>query len=151
MAEVRFLGFVRGYTQGDDDKIHLTIDDLSLSDSAKLRVHDMERSFDPSDPKHPYGANKIACNIRPGAAPYRIPLSPEMARGITQGTSVEVALDVFNVRKVKFSSKNRKWEGWSELFYNLISIKPVHGDGKSGQGDYNAPPTKPEAAGKSGK
>jgi hypothetical protein len=141
MAEMRFTGVVRGYTQGDDNMVHLSIDDASPSEKAKYFVHDLERTFNPNSPAFGYGSKDVPCNIKPGFSSYRFTVTPDMVRGITHGCYVDVQVDVYNVRKVKFY--NRRWAAISEVRYDLIAIKPTGGDMK--------PDAKLETAGKSGK
>ncbi len=148
MAEMRFSGVVRGYTQGDDGSIHLMIDDSEPSERAKFHVHDLQRSFNPQSPTYGFGAKDVPCAIRPGFAAYRFTVSPEMARNITHGLCVDVVVDVYNVRKVRFYQ--RRWAAFSEMRHDLISIKPATGDGRAVQGESHTQ-TKPEGAGKSGK
>lgn len=121
MARAKFTGHVRGYSLGEDGNVHLTVDDSEISESAKFYVHDLEKAFNPNSATHGYGAKDVPCNIKPGLASYYFTLSQEECRGITFGSVVEVEIDVYYVRKVRFF-KNR-WGAINELRHDLVSIR----------------------------
>lgn len=123
MSELKIRGLVRSYAVGDDGKVHLGIDDSEPSREAEFYVHDMQKSFNPGNPKFGYGAKDTPCNVKPGFASYRVAVEPGEANGIAHGCYVDLVLDVFNVRKVRFY--NKRWTGIPELNYELVSIRPV--------------------------
>lgn len=121
--KAKFIGQVRGYSIDDNDDVHLTIDDTEVSQEALYYVHDMDRSFNPQARIHGYDAKDVPCNIRPCMAGYYFTLSKDKARGISFGSTVEVELDIFNVRKVKFF--NKKWGYIAEMRHELLSIRAI--------------------------
>ena len=117
-----FLGEVRGYTVGDDDLIHLALDEVNHSENAIFHVRQMQQDFDPRSGRHGFGSKDTPCKVRPGFASYKFALTRDEARNITQGSRVRVRLDFYHVRKVIFG-KNR-WAPIPEVRYDFISIQP---------------------------
>lgn len=126
MAELRIKGVVRSYAVGDDGRVHLGIDDAEPSRAAEFYVHDLQRNFNPSSPKFGYGAKETPCNIKPGFASYRVAVEPAEANGIGHGSFVDLVLDIYNVRNVRFYQ--RRWTGIPDLCYEVISVRPMSGE-----------------------
>lgn len=124
MAIAEFIGEVRGYAVGDDDSIHLSIDEVNHSENAVFFVRDMQRGFNPGSGNHGFGSRDVPCKVKPGFASYKISLDRDGARGIQQGMRVRVKVDFYHVRKVIYH--NRRWAPIPEVRYDLISIHPEH-------------------------
>lgn len=140
MAKARFSGEVRGYSVEADGEVRLTVDDTEVSQDAMYYVHDMEKSFNPSSPLHGYGAKDIPCTIKPGLASYYFKLPREKCGNITYGTLVDVEIDIFLIRRVRFH--NKRWASFIEMRHELISIRPLtearHNGAKSKDADTPA-------------
>ncbi len=122
MATAEFIGVVRGYSEGDDGLVHLSIDEATHSEEAEYIVKEMQRTFNPGSGNHGFGSRDVQCKIRPGFASYKFALTPDEAKSIHHGTHVRVRVDMYNVRKVIYH--NRRWAPIPELRYNLLSIRP---------------------------
>ena len=124
MAITKILGVVRGFSDGDDGQIHLSVEDATHSDEVKYTVREMSERFDPKDPRHGFNAKNIPCPIRPGFASYHATLNPLEAKGIEHGSRVVLEVEFYNVRKVVFS-RNR-WAAIPEVKSRVISVRAEH-------------------------
>lgn len=121
MAMVKFIGRVRSYSVGDDNLIHLGIDDETLSENARFYVQDLIRHFNPQSGNHGFGAKDTPCTIRPGFASYRFSASPDKVNNVLHDSRVEVEMEIYHVRRVKFY--NRRWAAIPDLRYELVNIR----------------------------
>ncbi len=122
MATVEFSGVVRGYSEGDDGLVHLSIDEVNHSEEAEYIVREMQRTFNPGSGNHGFGSRDVQCKIRPGFASYKFALTPEESKNIHHGSHVRVRMDLYNIRKVIYH--NRRWAPIPELRYTLMHIRP---------------------------
>lgn len=123
MGMMKFTGVVTGYTKDEKGKIHLSVEDTSLTDDAKIHTKAISDEFNPNSSTHGYGAKDVPCDIRPCLTAYRFTVEPEQAAGVPYGAQVEVEVEVYNMRKVRFMKKY--WGGIPELGFILRRISVI--------------------------
>ncbi|MCC8164890.1 MAG: hypothetical protein LIQ31_01755 [Planctomycetes bacterium] len=152
MAIAKIIGVVKGYTEGDDGKIYLSVEELDHSPTADDFVDEMRRNFNPQSAVHGFGARDIPCNIRPGYANYHFSITPDEARNIVQGCRVEVEMEFFNVRKVVLTGPagKKRWASIPEIRHKVWTVKMVRDNPSVNQpndrpSDKSTKPEKAEA------
>jgi hypothetical protein len=115
-----FTGIIRAYTPTDDGRVSLGIEESNPTDAAKIAVHDLVKDFNPTGGNQSYGARSTPCAVKPGFALYRVTVPGERT-DLTVGATVNVTLDVYNLRRVKFY--NGRWGAIPDLGYSLADIR----------------------------
>lgn len=120
--QAKFTGRVKGFTEDDEGNVHLAIEDTQVSDEAARYAEGLRRSFNPQAGSHGYGARDVQCKVFPGLANYHFTVSPDAVKGISQGGLVEVEVDIYSVRRVRFLKT--RWAGFPEIRADLVTIRP---------------------------
>ncbi len=148
MATAKFIGVVKGFNEGDDGTIYLSVEEQTHSRDADDVVDTMRRNFNPQSAVHGFAARDLPCNIRPGYANYHIAVNPDESKNIVQGCRVEVEMEFFNVKKVVLTGGNgkRRWASIPEIKYNVLSIRMVRDNASVNQPNDRSSSNKPEKA-----